>query len=138
MVCACFVFLFFSLLRFQTIHSAWCTLYKGVLGVLRNALGVLRNALGVLPNVFGVLHDTLHVLRYALSVLRNVPGLSRNRQLGSTSTVRSIGCIGGAQRTFACKSQECLWQDWYIFFFIFQYQTSNCKLTSSWNDIKVS
>ncbi len=27
----------------------------------------------------------------------------------------SIGGIGGAERTFACKSQECLWQDWYIF-----------------------
>ncbi len=27
----------------------------------------------------------------------------------------SIGEIGGADRTFACKSQECLWQDWYIF-----------------------
>ncbi len=26
----------------------------------------------------------------------------------------SIGGIGGADRTFACKSQECLWQDWYI------------------------
>ncbi len=26
----------------------------------------------------------------------------------------SIGVIGGAARTFACKSQECLWQDWYI------------------------
>ncbi len=25
-----------------------------------------------------------------------------------------IGCLGGADRTFACKSQECLWQDWYI------------------------
>ncbi len=22
--------------------------------------------------------------------------------------------MGGAERTFACKSQECLWQDWYI------------------------
>ena len=28
----------------------------------------------------------------------------------------SIGSIGGADRTFACKSQECLWQDWYIWF----------------------
>ncbi len=26
----------------------------------------------------------------------------------------SIGCIREAYRTFACKSQECLWQDWYI------------------------
>ncbi len=26
----------------------------------------------------------------------------------------SIGGIGGADRTFACKSQVCLWQDWYI------------------------
>ncbi len=29
-------------------------------------------------------------------------------------TLLSIGDIGGADRTFACKSQECLWQDWYI------------------------
>ncbi len=25
----------------------------------------------------------------------------------------SMSCIGGADRTFASKSQECLWQDWY-------------------------
>ncbi len=25
-----------------------------------------------------------------------------------------IVCMGGADRTFACKSQESLWQDWYI------------------------
>ncbi len=38
-------------------------------------------------------------------------------QLMSTCIIVSIGCmcIGGAERTFACKSQECLWQDWYIF-----------------------
>ncbi len=24
-------------------------------------------------------------------------------------------CIGGVDRTFACKSRECLWQDWYIY-----------------------
>ncbi len=24
--------------------------------------------------------------------------------------------MGGADGTFACKSQECLWQDWYILF----------------------
>ena len=23
--------------------------------------------------------------------------------------------MGGAEKTFACKSQECLWQDWYIY-----------------------
>ena len=28
-------------------------------------------------------------------------------------TVSLIGCMGGAT-TFACKSQGCLWQDWYI------------------------
>ncbi len=26
-----------------------------------------------------------------------------------------MGCIGGADRTFACKSQEYLWKDWYIY-----------------------
>ena len=30
-------------------------------------------------------------------------------------SVGAIGCMGGANRTFACKSQECLWQNWYIF-----------------------
>ncbi len=29
-----------------------------------------------------------------------------------------MGCAGGADRTFACKSQECLWQDWYILIYI--------------------
>ncbi len=29
----------------------------------------------------------------------------------------SIGNIGGVDRTFACKSQKCLWQDWYILSF---------------------
>ena len=29
--------------------------------------------------------------------------------------MRLIGCLGGAEKTFACKSQECPWQDWYIF-----------------------
>ncbi len=29
-------------------------------------------------------------------------------------SIRIIGSIGGAKKTFACKSQECLWQDWYI------------------------
>ena len=31
-----------------------------------------------------------------------------------TCRVWSIGYTGGTERTFACKSQECLWQDWYI------------------------
>ncbi len=26
------------------------------------------------------------------------------------------GSIGGAGKTFACKSQEYLWQDWYIYY----------------------
>ncbi len=30
-------------------------------------------------------------------------------------SIGSMGWIGGADRTFACKSQECLWQDWYIY-----------------------
>ena len=32
----------------------------------------------------------------------------------SRPTKIPIGCIGEADRTFACKSQEYLWQDWYI------------------------
>ncbi len=35
-----------------------------------------------------------------------------------------MDCIGGADRTFACKSQECLWQDWYISVF---------KIPQMWN-----
>ncbi len=34
---------------------------------------------------------------------------------------RFIGCMGGADRTFACKSQECLWQDWYILVLMMQW-----------------
>ncbi len=37
----------------------------------------------------------------------------------------STGSIGGADRTFACKSQECLWQDWYIL------ASSDLRVTSS-------
>ena len=40
-----------------------------------------------------------------------------------------MGSIGGADRTFACKSQECLWQDWYICFIIFN-MTHKYKLRS--------
>ncbi len=36
-----------------------------------------------------------------------------------TTRIGSMECIGGADRTFACKSQECLWQDWYIFLLCF-------------------
>ncbi len=59
------------------------------------------NDLGVLHNVLGVLRNVLDVLRNALGVLRN----EWSRE--------SMGCIGMSDRTFACKSQECLWQDWY-------------------------
>ncbi len=43
--------------------------------------------------------------------------LSLLHSMESTWSIGSIGYIGGADRTFACKSQECLWQDWYIFSF---------------------
>ena len=33
----------------------------------------------------------------------------------STWSIGSIGYVGGADTTFACKSQEWLWQDWYIY-----------------------
>ena len=45
-----------------------------------------------------------------------------------TWSIGSMGCIGGADRTFTCKSQECLWQDWYIFIFTFR---SICRVHSS-------
>ena len=64
--------------------------------VLHNFLGVLRNDLGVLQNT--------------ISVLLNVLGPQHLVYI-----IGSMGCKGGADRTFACKSQECLWQDWYIF-----------------------
>ncbi len=34
---------------------------------------------------------------------------------GATQDDVYIGCMGGVDRTFASKSRECLWQDWYIF-----------------------
>ena len=43
-----------------------------------------------------------------------------------------IGFMGGAYRTFACKSQECLWKDWYILFFIFPTsQEHSCRDSST-------
>ena len=56
-----------------------------------------------------------------------------------TWSVGPMGCIGGADRIFACKSQECLWQDWYICIFIFYLQDGafflsvycNCSFTAS-------
>ncbi len=40
-----------------------------------------------------------------------------NFKAWSTCCIVFIGCIGGAgKKSFACKSQGCLWQDWYIFF----------------------
>ncbi len=33
---------------------------------------------------------------------------------GEPGTSQYIGYIEAAHRTFACKSQECLWQDWYV------------------------
>ncbi len=71
--------------------------------VLRNFLGVLRNDLGVLQNV-------LNVLCIVLGLLCNVS----LHTIECTLSIGSMGCIGGVDRTFACKSQECLWQDWYI------------------------
>ncbi len=40
-------------------------------------------------------------------------------------------CLGGAEKTFACKSQECIWQDWYIFF-IKIYITQHYNFIFSW------
>ena len=37
---------------------------------------------------------------------------------GIPPVVALIGCMGGAT-TFACKSQGCLWQDWYIYTLFF-------------------
>ncbi len=48
-------------------------------------------------------------MKLAISAeLRAANGLNGKAQCG-------INNIGGADRTFACKSQECLWQDWYIY-----------------------
>ena len=72
--------------------------------VLHNILGVLRNDLGVLENVLSVLCNVL--VCCAMSTLHSIE---------CTLSIGFQGCIGGADRTFACKSQECLWQDWYIY-----------------------
>ncbi len=42
------------------------------------------------------------------------------------------GSIGGAGKTFACKSQECLWQDWYIHSFIFDINWLLFKMDLTW------
>ncbi len=44
----------------------------------------------------------------------------------------SIGDIGGADRTFACKSQECLWQDWYIWFWDYLCKKKENVFNSLW------
>ncbi len=56
-----------------------------------------------------------------------------------TLSIGSMGCIGGADRTFACKSQECLWQDWYISighmtFVYLQRSIVDYDKASSWTD----
>ncbi len=71
--------------------------------------------LSVFRNILGVLRNVLRVLRNNRGVLRNVQCVFRNIfTVQCTWSIGSIGCIGGADRTFPCKSQECLWQDWYI------------------------
>ncbi len=34
-----------------------------------------------------------------------------------TCVIGPIGCIGEAEKTFACTSQECLWRVWKFYFF---------------------
>ncbi len=53
----------------------------------------------------------------SFSLSRSVPKKSAH-STECTWSVGPMGCTGGTDRTFACKSQECLWQDWYIFFYI--------------------
>ncbi len=116
------------LLQIQPFKMRFST---NVLDVLLNVLGVLHNVLGIaqctgcvaqLPryvaNVPGALHNILGVLRNVLGAWCNdlgvLNGLSVLHITECRWSIGSMGYIGGAGRTFACKSQECLWQDWYI------------------------
>ncbi len=36
----------------------------------------------------------------------------------------SIECMGGGERTFACISRECLWQDWYIYVLVLYHRNA--------------
>ncbi len=48
-----------------------------------------------------------------------------------TWSIGSIGWIGGADRTFACKSQECLWQDWYILSMVSLFKYALCVVQAN-------
>ncbi len=54
----------------------------------------------------------------SFSLSRSVPEKSAYRvSTECTWSIGPMGCTGGADRTFVWKSQECLWQDWYIYSF---------------------
>ncbi len=64
----------------------------------------------------------------SFSLSRSVPERSAHRvstwlSLHTTECawrIGPMGCTGGADRTFASKSDECLWQDWYIYKILFK------------------
>ncbi len=64
-----------------------------------------------------------HMVWNRIKVLRNALGVFRNYDMyfGCCIICRQCAKCGllaalGEATTFACKSQECLWQDWYILF----------------------
>ena len=69
--------------------------------------------------IFKILHNTQHTLRnrYFIHISAQLPD-PKGRHL--YNLYRSpLQTLKVWLYTFACKSQECLWQDWYIFPFIF-------------------
>ncbi len=81
--------------------------------MLHNVLGVLRNVLGVLHNVLGVLHI---LSRYTAGTLQFKLSWHKGR---------------GRPNFCFSKSQECHWQDWYIFIPV--WLTIKGKDKSSWS-----
>ncbi len=87
----CFLFSFFfslRLLKFQPLPNH------------HQLAGVLSNVLDVLCNILMAQHPVscMPASKHGLNMQYRVNCLH----------------IRGADKTFACKSQECLWQDWYI------------------------
>ena len=103
--CTCFVFLFL-VLRFQ--HPKICTYFVFLFLVLRFQH----------PKICTCFVFLFLVLRFQPSKICAcfifLFLVLRFQHLQWSCCIGSIGCMGGADRTFAYKSKECLWQDWYI------------------------
>ncbi len=97
---------------------------RNVLGVLCNVLGMFRNVLGVFRNVLGILRNVLDVLCNVLGILRNI----RNDKFIFWLFKKGAYIILWLNRRGAnfclSKSQECLWQDWYIYVWLLYINTT--------------